>query len=392
MAKGVLTIIPILFNIGTIILCLLVLFSGLGGHLTQISWLSTYSGNYKAPAKLSSSNYLTALTKVSKTDYVGTGVSAASLGLPDWTTIHTMTVCSGFHDGRVECSKPKYGFAFKPWRDMRLDGTPAGGSGNIELNGALSRYSRASSFLSGAQIVGSFFSIIVAIQTLFNPLSAAMTGTVITLLLFAASITATVLFKQVSEAFNSSFGWLAILSQFGNVPVALEFAAAALALLSVMVNVITHRRQRASGVGIGAGRDASRSLMNPGGDTEYQGGGASALSSTAARSKTGLFNRAGGGNHKYVQIGEQQGAGISKGYKDGHGVSVTTSKVGHSPDSIRPTRLDDDWAAPDEYHAGGDMGAGAGKTNVGPLIPLTLLGNKQIKDLDKGFEPYRPPA
>jgi hypothetical protein len=98
-----------------------------------------------------------------------------------------------------------------------------------------------------------------------------------------------------------------------------------------------------------------------------------------------LLGRVTGGGHKYVQIDEQTGTLL--------GGERRERDVPGSPDGIRPTRLDEDWTAPDEY--AGATGVTGGKTSSGPgaSIPLMALGggNKQTRDRDTAYEPYTDP-
>ncbi|KAK4151011.1 MAGE-like protein 2 [Chaetomidium leptoderma] len=394
MARGLplLAVAPIILNLISLLLLCLVLFSGFNGGLSQIYWLSTDSGDFKVPAKLAGSEYMAALTTVSKTDFVGQGSTAASLGLPDWSSIHLLTECAHFSDGRVECASPRFGFSFLPSRDLKLGGTAAlQGTQQDGLTDALAAYSRASGWLSGAYIIATVFSLLAPVESCFAPFWAAFTAGLATLFLFTATVTAAVVFKNVRDAFNVVFASHGLSAALGSYPIALGFVACVLTFAATILYTLAYRREQSGHHHGGGGGDKGvhgGGVVGGGQDSEYHG-----ASSLATRSKAGLFNRVtGGGNHKYVQIDEQQQQ--QAGQRGGNVAGVV---VPGSPDGIRPSRLDEDWAAPDEYShglnaVGGAGGGGGGKKSAGPgqSIPLMALGggNRQTKDLKSGYEPF----
>lgn len=356
--------------------------------------LQTNSGDFHVPAKLASSNFMTALSSISDTDYVGPDSSAASLALPSWSGIHLLTECDHFPDGTTECTDPAYGFTFSPSHHLRLDATSLQGIASPDLQSALSHYSRASRWLSSAYIASTVFSLLAPIESFFTPLFAAFTSGLATLFLLAASITATVIFKKVVDAFNAQFAEYALTASLGTYPIAFGFVACVLSLGATVAYTAAHMRQQRAGRGRAFGGDKGfvHGGAGAGGDSEYHG--AAALGAT--RSKNGLFNRVTGTGHRYVQIDEQQqqhAAGGDLGERPLQGRAGERGAPG-SPDGIRPSRLDEDWAAPDDYAGGSGVGGGAGTKSAGPgaSIPLmTLGGNKQTKDLNTVYEPYSEP-
>jgi hypothetical protein len=212
---------------------------------------------------------------------------------------------------------------------------------------------------------------------------------VATLFLLAASITATVVFKKVVDAYNKQYSKYGLTASLGTFPIACVFVACALTFGATVAYRAANARRQRGGAGAFRGGAKGFGAGAAAGDSEYHGAG----SDGATRSKNGLFNRVTGTGHNYVQLDEQHGEGGDLGQRGGNNRGVPGS-----PDGIRPSRLDEDWAAPDDYAGGGGgggSGAGAGgKVSAGPgtSIPMmTLGGNKQTKDLNTAYEPYSEP-
>jgi hypothetical protein len=317
-----------------------------------------------SPSKLASSDFLNALSTVSGTDFVGPNITASSLGLPDWSSVHLLTECSHFADGRVDCSKPRYGFEFLPDRDLKLENTPLSLNHSQALTDSLTAYHKASRFLSGAHIIAVVASNLAPIESCFSPLLAAITSGIASLILFAASVASTIIFRNINNAWNAEFTTNNLTSSVGSIPVAFDFAGSVFTLFATIFYILNHRAQSRNNRSARSRRVVAHSV----GNVDVGAGGA------AAKAGGRLWGRS---DHKYVQIEEQQAL---QAHRDGAG----------SPDSLgKQRRLDDDWAAPDEYHSGG---ASSGAASSGPNIPLmTLGGNKQTKDLNTAYEPFSGP-
>lgn len=307
---------------------------------------------------------------------MGSDLTAASLGLPDWSGVHLLTQCSHFPDGRVECSKPRYGFEFLPDGDLNIGATPLGGIRSEELKDALEAYQRASRFLAGAHVFSAVTSFFAPIEAWFAPAFAAVTCGITTVVLFALSVASTVILRRVVGAWNGEFERNGLTSQLGNNPIIFGFVGCALTLLATILYILNYRRQS-------HGRN-KRPFMarSVGGDGAFVGGDGAGYHGAGAG--PGGWGR---NEHKYVQIEEQQAL---RAHRDGAGMPDQEPRVPGSPDSVgRPRRLDEDWAAPDEYHTGD---AANSKTTSGPSIPLiTLGGNKPTKDLNTAYEPFSDP-
>ncbi len=151
------------------------------------------------------------------------------------------------------------------------------------------------------------------------------------LLLLASNIAAAVVFRQLAGALNDNAVGHGLVASVGGGVLAAGFVAGAL--------------MGAAGAGYGYG------VKFGGGKKDGDGGG--------------MFEKVDGG--RYVQIQRQIQVEGQKG-----------------------SRLDEDWAAPDEYSGG--VGGG-GKTSAGPgSVPLVALGgNKQTRDMETAYEPYSDP-
>lgn len=296
-----------------------------------------------------------------------------------------MAECSHFSDGRIECSRPRYGFQFRPERDLNIG--RLGGIDSSELRDALDTQRSASRFVAGAHVFTAVCSLLVPIEAWFSPLLATVTCGITTLVLFACSITATVVFRHLSDAWNAEFNTAGLTSKPGTIPVVLDFLAFFLTMLATVFYVLQHRRQsrgyyaRPKRRGVKAHSVGERGL----GEADYEGGNGDGSGGDGP----GIWGRK---DHKYVQIQEQQEV---KALADNDGApNEELLRAPGSPDSVgRPRRLDDDWAAPDDYHAGAEAAPPASaKTSSGPSIPLmTLGGNKGTKDLNTAYEPYSDP-
>ena len=316
---------------------------------------------------------------MSGTDFIGNNVSAASLGLPDWSGIHLFTECAHFADGVVDCTNPQFSVDFEPGDDLinaDIDSILLQDIVNSDFGSALDLFRQSSRFISGGYIASAFLCLTTPIEFFFAPFFACISAGLASILLLAATVTATVAFSKLSNSFNALFATHQITSSLGMIPVALGFVGFVLTLASTILYIIAYRQRGTRRDGMGRGSKDKDS-------TAYEGGGGG--------------GGGGGASHKYVQLEEQRAppptiGASARGFDDAPG----------SPESAgRAQRLDEDWAAPDEYSssrvAGAGAGAGAGKTSSGPAaeasIPLMALGggNKQTKDLDTAYEPYSDP-
>ncbi|KAK4188092.1 MAGE-like protein 2 [Podospora australis] len=367
MARSAFHFVGVGFNLLSLILLCLVIFAGFHNGLHQLYWLKTDNTNFKAPSKLSTSPQLKDLGDVSNTNLIGSDATAASLGLPDWSGVNLLTECGKFSDGHVECSKPKIGFWFRPDEDLKVATTALQGKASQQLLDALNTYSKGSRYIEWSFIVAAFCALGAPLESFISPLLSSITCAFATLLLSSATIAAAVIFKKLSDAFNEEFDDYGLQSSTGAVPIALGFIAAAGLVVSTIGYIISYRRGSRGPQRNKRGVSARSVGGKEGGlySDEYPG-------AAAQQGAGGIWNR---GNHKYVPI-EEQGGALAQ--NQSHARDVEAPDLGR--------RLDDDWAAPDEY-----SNAGAGqKTSSGPAsIPMVSLGgNKGTKDLNTAYEPY----
>ncbi|KAK3898327.1 hypothetical protein C8A05DRAFT_38082 [Staphylotrichum tortipilum] len=309
-----LTGIPILLNLLSLILLCFVIFSGLNNRLTQFHWLSTSTTNFTLPSPLSSSSYLSALTSLSKTDFSGPLLlPATALSLPSHSTLHLLTTCS--HNTNTDtCTSPSSHPPLPP---------PLSTPAILPLPPSLlSKYTATFLALVIIYPLGAALSLLAV----FAPRRAwaAILSGLSAVVLFAATTAAAVVFQQLATTAGDLLegGGSGLVVGVGKGAVAGGFVAAGL-------------------VGVAGG------LWWWFGRGEEKGG---LLGSVG---KKGMGGR-------YVQIERQKGS-----------------------------RLDEDWAAPDEY-----SGGGGGKTSSGPggSVPLVpLRGNRQTRDLGTAYEPFSNP-
>ncbi|KAK3985195.1 MAGE-like protein 2 [Cladorrhinum sp. PSN332] len=372
---------PIVLNLITLVLTCLVIFSGFNKGLSQLYWVRVETGDFKAPSKLDSSQFLKDIGQVSGTDLVGSEATAESLGYPKWMGISLFTQCDHFADGHIECYRPSLNLAFNPDRHLRLDRSSA--STGQKVRDARDSHNMAIRFISGSFVVGAFCALSAPIEAFFSPALSAITSGIAAILLLAGNIAGTVIFNKLSDAINEDLSTFNISSKTGTYPMVLGFVAAFLMKIACILYTLGYRSQtnsnrnkrvQASSVGAKGGllsgsgaQDFSYSSGTPGNDK----GGAG-----------GLWNRiTPGTNHKYVQL-DKQGGGAQRHHDATFDKDIEAPGSPTAPGMQR--RLDDDWATPDQYSSGGAKTSGAAP-NI-PMLPLS--GNKGTKDLNTAYEPY----
>ncbi|KAK3318845.1 SUR7/PalI family-domain-containing protein [Apodospora peruviana] len=402
MRSPTLGFLPGVFCLLAFILILLLLLAGVNNSLTSIYFLKTDASKLSVPSKLADSTFLKDLSAVSGADYVGQPATASSLGIADSYTISLLTACGHFADGTVSCAKPSIGFAFNPGADLRLDGTSLQGSYSDAFLKALSTYSKLTRWLAGSYVASALFLFLAPIAACASALGGAFVSAIATLVLFAASVAGAVIFKNVNAAFNDNFSasGAGLSSSIGVTPVALSFVAFVFSLIASVLFFLTARRnskssRRGPSLAHAVGGKGSPSLLAedpyaaPTGDT------------TDKKKKSGGFLTnltspitAGLNKHKYMQVGAQPA--LVRTDVQGQRRSV-------SADDAERRRLDDDWAAQDDYSHGGNgqrsrsrsrspapvaSAAGAGGGASVPLVTLGGIGNKPTRDMNTAYEPY----
>ncbi|KAK3378854.1 SUR7/PalI family-domain-containing protein [Lasiosphaeria ovina] len=381
-----LNLLPAVFSLFSFALILVVLLAGVNNTLSNVFFLKTDTTNLKVPPKLGNSTFLAGLSAVSGTDFVGQDATAASLGLANTYTIGVLAVCGHFADGSVSCSRPQFNFWFNPATDLRLDSTSLQGNYPPGYLTAISDYSRLNRFLPGAYVSSALFVWAASLAACCSAVLAAVVSVIATVLLFAASIGGIVIFKHLNDAINGNFAASGLSSSLGSIPTALSFVAFAFALLSSIVYVI-RARDESSGRGRRRGVEA-RSVGGP--ESGYGSAAAAAIPGEKPSGARGLLSRlplvGGLRQQRYTQIEKQQDAASQK-------EPMLAAAAGGSPDGIRPKRLDEDWAAPDDFSANNNNNNGSGQPGARSPAPsgipfLSLGGNKPVKDLNTAYEPY----
>ncbi|KAH8900249.1 hypothetical protein GQ53DRAFT_212656 [Thozetella sp. PMI_491] len=383
---------PTLFTLISIVLAIIVLAAGVHNQLSQIYYLKVETKGLSAPSKLSNSTFLADLSTVSGTDFVGANTTAQTLGLADSYTITLLTSCAHF-DGisGVLCLSPSLGFSFNPATDLRLESTSLQESFSKELLDALSNYSKVSRFLALGYVVGVVLLALGTMSDWFSHRSlaagifASFFGLISTILFFAASVTAVVVFKKVSDSYNDSLNSHGLSSSLGYIPVGLGFAAFLFALFSTSAFAVHAKGSSSSGQG-------RRGYRNAGGMSRGLVTGADPLEAEplsgprGPAQKPGLWGRMPTWNrHTYVQV-EKQGA---LGRNDLHAQRAVVVDSEHDvPEEAVRRRLDNDWAAHDDYsHA-----PSHGPDSQSSIPMLTLGSNNRSLDQDTAYEPFKSKA
>ncbi|KAK4651938.1 hypothetical protein QC762_606915 [Podospora pseudocomata] len=342
------TLPPILLNLATLILCCLVIFSGFNNSLTSIHWLKIDNTAISLPTPLPSSVPLKDLSTLAGTDYL----SPSSSPLPDHATLHLLTECS-LTPASTTCSPPDINFWFRPERDLKLS-EPSRTHNSILFKDSLRSYTRSARFIEWSFIVGVICALSAPVESYFSPLLASITCGFGMLFLGAGTITGAVIYKRLSDAINDVFGGFGIAAKNGGWPVALGLVAAGLFGGACGGYVIAYRRQKGKGWKMGGGSE--RGVEGGEVDVPLVGG---------------YEKQNNGGQRQPQQQQQQQQQGVVMGHRDVE------------------RRMEDDWAAPDEYSGRrGDGNNTKGSSNV-PLVSMGAGGNnRQTRDLNTAYEPY----
>jgi len=265
-----------------------------------------------------------------------------------------MTDCRHYSDRPLQCRSPQYGFSFVPERDLNLKAASLSHLIDNSLNDAVERWANGSKGVTFIYLASIFLTVLATIESFFVLKWAAISSVLCCILLLSVTIANTVIVKQFSNRFNDIFEGHGISTSPGSTPIALAITAAFLSILAAILYFNAVRQQSGQCKGMLLGNFGRKPTL------------AGAI-----------------GGHKYVQIEHQQG---NVGNYPPSGAKYGEASHG-SPDSLRARRLDDDWAAPDEYSGG--FVSGGTKTGSGPSIPLMALGrNRAKKDLNTAYEPY----
>ncbi|KAI0380104.1 hypothetical protein F5Y04DRAFT_258307 [Hypomontagnella monticulosa] len=235
-------IFALLFSLCALIFILLIVLSGVGGHVVA-DYLTINTKGLNIPAKLGGSEILQDLSSIAGEDWVGSDVNAKSLELPDSYSLNLLTACAN-DDGSTVCGQPKIGFNFDPSSDLHLDSTSIQGTFSSAYSDQLQTYSKVSTFLGAGYIIATIltvFSVLSIVLSLYFP--RAIIGSVISsglalIFLWASAIAATVMFFKLRDVFNDALGPSGIETRTSSRLIGLGFGAAGLTL-SVFILVVT---------------------------------------------------------------------------------------------------------------------------------------------------------
>ncbi|KAE9367516.1 hypothetical protein N431DRAFT_486608 [Stipitochalara longipes BDJ] len=357
----------------TLILIILILIAGSNQHVL-VNWffLKADTTALSVASKLSNSTYLKELSTVAKTDYVGSNHSASSLGIANSYTISLLSYCAESSTSTV-CSKPQFGFHFDPLSDLKLDNTGLQGSLSTTFTKAISSYGSASKFLGGAYLLGFILTFLTPIFGILAGCCApraiiggAITSSLATIFLLAASGLSVAIFKTVKAAFDSDLGPTGIKTSLGVQLFVVTWIATVLSLVSTVLLCVSSRSSSRKG--------KSRGMITPS-TTDKDGSKVGVVSSTAGPKPLTLLQRSLTWNkHKYAQLGKKKPSPI---------VKVTGADHDEDEDILLEQRGfgggEDEGEEEEEMVRSSTRG-----------IPLTAIkGSKPAKDTDAAYEPFR---
>lgn len=189
-------------------------------------------------------------------------------------------------------------------------------------------------------------------ESYFSPLLASITCGFGMVFLGAGTITGAVIYKRLSDAINDVFGGFGIAAKNGGWPVALGLLAAGLLGGACGGYVIAYRRQKGKGWKMGGGSE--RGVEGGEVDVPLVGG----------------YEKQNNGGQRQQQQQQQQ-QGVVMGDRDVE------------------RRMEDDWAAPDEYSGRRGDGNNTKRSSNVPLVSMGAGGNnRQTRNLNTAYEPY----
>lgn len=305
------------------------------------------------------------LGAIAGSDLTGTGNSNASI---EYTVTLFGYCTSGLTSGDI-CTR-KVGFNFNPLRDLNLEST----SFKDSFNG-LSPYQTAAWFLGIGYIMAELLIFCTLILSLFSLPRALITGAITsaaaTILLIAASGTASSIFTKYNGSLNDVLSEANIKSALGNKLFILSWIATITSLICTIVLVVHARRtksqsRRMQHVGL-----LGQNAMDKGGMESHEGIKTVSQAKPGFLAKIPTWNR-----HKYQQIDEDQvlqATAAKKKTRDSDDAEVLISRgFGGGDDEDEEALV-------------------RGATKSGPRgIPLQpMSGALPNRDVDTGYEPYR---
>lgn len=375
------TLAPGALSVIAFVLITTALFGQHSRWLDGVYFLEVDVSKMSIPPKLGESTILNDISTVSGTDYTGQNSTADSLGVASRYTVGLLTAC-GRGNGTSSCMKSHVGYYFNIPKILRFSVTSLQGNVNSTFAEAAESYKTASAFMSSGLIASNVFNFLVSIVGWFSPRGAGVMSAISTCFAITATIVAIVVFNKFHNAIMASYSRsISVTSNLGTPAIVITCVAAFISLLATILYVSRSLREDPTGqrrrVRI---RPAARSaeeksipLMEGGNGYKMEGievyhGEGNGVGQNQQRSG---FMSLVGGKHNYVQVDKQHP----------HGGDGIVNQLMSTPGSPRlGPRLDEDWAAPDEYTP---------KRKSVPNPPrLNIPGNRQTRDLSASFERY----
>ncbi|OAQ91407.1 SUR7/PalI family domain-containing protein [Purpureocillium lilacinum] len=339
MAQGIgrlaLAGVPYILSLITIIIIILIFVAGnKPGALEDLALLKVHVGSLTIPSKLSSSQFLQDLQKISGADLTGSSATAQSLGLASLYSVHVYTTCAYFI-AETTCSSFKVGSWFNAATALKLDTTVVSINLSDDFNHSFDTYKKAAYFMGVGFILAFVFLVLAAVLSglgsRFRTLavSAAALSWIATGLLLSDAVVTLVTARRTAGAVTSELGSLGITAELGKV-VYLPFFAFALSLITSILYTLEIRRTRTNGLGPAAKKRAlmvgAASFSDSKGEAEAAAGAGNGPISSA---KPGILQRVTTWTrHRYVQVERQPAVARAPDNDDGGMASRTNALRG----------------------------------------------------------------
>ncbi|KAK3487951.1 uncharacterized protein B0T23DRAFT_398618 [Neurospora hispaniola] len=370
------TLAPGLLSFLAFVLISTALFGQHSTWLDGVYFLEVDVSSMSIPPKLGESSILNDTLMVSSTDHTGPNSTAQSLGVASRYTVGLLTAC-GRGNGTTSCMSSYVGYFFDIPKVLHFSATSLQGKVDGTFLKATESYKTASAFMSSGLIASNIFNFLVSIVGCFSPRGAGVMSVISTCFVICATISAIVVFNQFHNAIMATYSRsIGLTSNLGMSAIVIACVGAFISLLasilyvgrSLMEDPTRQRRRRRNRPVARPTKEKSMPLMDGGNSYNIEGIEVYHGASDGAgqpQQKNGLFGFV-AGKHNYVQVEKQHPQGVDDI------ANQPVSALG-SPDS-KP-RLDEDWAAPDEYTQ---------KRKPAPSPP----GNRQTRDPIASYEPY----
>ncbi|KAI1209863.1 uncharacterized protein F4807DRAFT_460157 [Annulohypoxylon truncatum] len=247
-------VIAFLFSLISLLLTLVVVLSGVGGHVLA-EYLTISTEDLSVPSKLRASALLKDLSAIGGLDWVGSDRDAKSLGLAPSYSLNLLTACSE-DDGATTCETPKIGFRFDPSSDLHLDGVSVQGTSSSAYADELQSYGKTSTFLGAGYIIGIIFTVLTClfiIVSCFSPMAVIfglLTSGLAFIFLLASSIVSATSSNKLKATFNDAFADSGVHTDTSPKMIGLGFGAAfaiVIALVLMYFQLRDSRNKRSQG-------------------------------------------------------------------------------------------------------------------------------------------------